>query len=116
MSLSSTRTGSRASPNRAGALYGAAASFHFALRSAFQGFSQKSLRAVMVDAKDLEENFVEVSDASAAYSVAAIILLMSWCSLVSSGGSLSCIWRSQMRAALLKKDVAVDDLIAQAPA
>lgn len=68
------------------------------------------------EARAQEANLTEFKEASAEYSVVATILLMSWCNLVSSGGSLSCNCRSQMSDTLLKNEVAVAVLIAQATA
>lgn len=72
--------------SRTALLYGAAASFHFALASTFQLRSQNKHRDVTVEASIREANLAEVKEASAEYSVAATILLISWCHLVSSGG------------------------------
>lgn len=107
-------TESRANPNRLGALYGAAARRHLVLTSTFQPLSQKNLPAVTEDAKALDANFTEFNEASAEYSMAAIILFISWCNLVSSGGSRSWSCLNQISDALFKKDVAVAIQIAQA--
>lgn len=69
-----------------------------------------------MEAKDRDANLAKDREASAEYSVAATILFMSWCKRVSSGGRRSCNCRSQINDALLKNDVAVAVLIAQAAA
>lgn len=70
----------------------------------------------MLEAIAREANLAELRVASAMYSVAAMILLMSWCGCASSGQALARICRSQMRDVLAKKEAAMADLIAHAEA
>lgn len=113
LSLFSIRMGSSASPNRLAALYGTEANLHLEHMSACQLRRQRRRREMTKDAKAREANFAVLNMASAENSVAAINLFISWCNLVSLGGSLTCSWQSQIKEALLKKDAA--DVSCRAP-
>lgn len=66
-----------------------------------------------MEANERDANLAEAREVSAEYSVAAMILFISWCRRVSFVGRRSCSCLSLIKDALLKNNVAVAVLIAQ---